>query len=219
MDQTPRLIEMLCSRICHDLVSPIGAINNGVELLRELGEGGDQEAVNLIAHSAEQAAKRLTLMRLMYGAAGSDPVIGLKEVKKAAEEFFEGSRVAVEWNINTAPPDLDGKKGLSKVILNLIIFIAEVIALNGVVKIGNTPEGAIRIEGLSQSAALREHGIHIFNKDAKIAEMDTKLVHPLITANFVTHFGFHVGNIMIDGKHIRLDLNQFEKINAKVMSR
>lgn len=65
-----RAVELLCSRLCHDLVSPVGAISNGVELLTEMGP--DAEALTLVGQSAQAAANRLKFYRVAYGAAGAD---------------------------------------------------------------------------------------------------------------------------------------------------
>lgn len=60
---------LLCSRICHDIISPVGAINNGLELLEE--GGADEDAMALIAASARNASARLQFARIAFGAAGS----------------------------------------------------------------------------------------------------------------------------------------------------
>src|ERR1700755_2421458 len=65
----PDLAALLCSRVCHDIISPVGAINNGLELLDEGGADGD--AMKLIRQSARNASARLQFARIAFGAAGS----------------------------------------------------------------------------------------------------------------------------------------------------
>ena len=65
----PDLAALLCSRVCHDIISPVGAINNGLELLDE--GGADEDAMNLIRQSAKNASARLQFARIAFGAAGS----------------------------------------------------------------------------------------------------------------------------------------------------
>jgi len=65
----PDLAALLCSRVCHDIISPVGAINNGLELLDE--GGADVEAMDLIRSSALNASVRLKFARLAFGASGS----------------------------------------------------------------------------------------------------------------------------------------------------
>ena len=65
----PDLAALLCSRVCHDIISPVGAINNGLELLDE--GGADEDAMKLIRQSARNASARLQFARIAFGAAGS----------------------------------------------------------------------------------------------------------------------------------------------------
>src|SRR3954468_5609680 len=91
-----RVVELLSSRLCHELISPVGAINNGVELIEEMGAEMADEAIGLIAHSADQASRRLRLLRLAYGTAGSDKS-NLTEVAQAADGYFAGGKIKLEW--------------------------------------------------------------------------------------------------------------------------
>ncbi len=67
----PRVIELLCSRLCHDLISPVSAINNGFELIAEFGDEMRGEAMSLMGDSAREAARRLKFFRIAFGAAGA----------------------------------------------------------------------------------------------------------------------------------------------------
>src|SRR5262245_14012335 len=93
-----RFAELLCSRLCHDLVSPIGAINNGVELLEEFGGGGSDEAMGLIASSGRQAARRLQFYRVAFGLAGSQVVQSVGDVRSLLTGMLEGGKVTLEWD-------------------------------------------------------------------------------------------------------------------------
>ena len=81
-----RVLELLSSKICHDLVSPVSAINNGVELIDDIGGSVVDEAMKLIGDSAALASRRLRLFRMAYGRAGSDENLGIKDVKQVAKE-------------------------------------------------------------------------------------------------------------------------------------
>ena len=71
----PDLAALLCSRVCHDIISPVGAINNGLELLDE--GGADEDAMNLIRASARNASARLQFARIAFGAAGAGLIANL----------------------------------------------------------------------------------------------------------------------------------------------
>ena len=111
-----RVVELLCSRLCHELISPVGAINNGVELIEEMGAEMADEAIGLIAHSADQASRRLRLLRLAYGTAGSDKS-GLAEAAQAAEGYFAGSKIKLEWlpgRLEQAGSSSPARKGVAQ---------------------------------------------------------------------------------------------------------
>src|SRR5436305_3364429 len=95
------LAGLLCSRVCHDLISPTGAIVNGLEVLED---GGDAEtktfALDLIKKSARTASARLQFCRLAFGAAGSAGAqIDLGDAEAMGRGFIEGDgKVALGWN-------------------------------------------------------------------------------------------------------------------------
>ena len=88
-----RASEILISKICHDLVSPVGAVNNGIEFLADMGGADDglQDGLGLIEHSARQAAGRLQLFRMCYGAGGSD-------AKVTGKMIYETDSLEEAWN-------------------------------------------------------------------------------------------------------------------------
>lgn len=97
MSDRPDLAALLGSRICHDLISPIGAIGNGVELLGLQGAGSGPE-MELIAQSVAQASARIRFFRLAYGAGGEGQRVARAEVLAILAELGRGSRLAVDWS-------------------------------------------------------------------------------------------------------------------------
>ncbi len=91
------LAALIGSRICHDLVSPLGAIGNGVELL-QMGPGGGSPEVALIADSVANAQARVRFFRLAFGASGGDARIGRSEVASILADLTRGGRLAVEFS-------------------------------------------------------------------------------------------------------------------------
>jgi len=94
-----RLIELLNARLCHDLISPVSAINNGIELITELGDDPGGEALGLVATSAKEAARKLQFFRLAFGSARlpSGAAAGLAEARTALLEWPVGERISVSW--------------------------------------------------------------------------------------------------------------------------
>ena len=108
MRNEPELNALIGSRICHDLISPIGAIGNGVELLTMSGVGAAPE-ISLISESVENANARIRFFRIAFGAAGNDALIGNTEIRNVLNDFFRGNRINVDWRINQDLPRGEAK--------------------------------------------------------------------------------------------------------------
>lgn len=108
---------LLCSRICHDIISPVGAINNGLELLEE--GGADEDAMMLIKSSAINASARLQFARIAFGAAGSAGVqIDTGDAQQVAQEYFKNEKAELSWE----GPRVLLPKNKVKLLLNLILI-------------------------------------------------------------------------------------------------
>lgn len=114
----PDLAALLCSRVCHDVISPVGAINNGLELLDE--GGADADAMDLIRTSALNASVRLKFARLAFGASGSvGASIDTGEAEKAAKDFAAAEKkTEVSWS----GPRAIVAKNRVKLLLNLFLL-------------------------------------------------------------------------------------------------
>ena len=133
------LAALLCSRVCHDLISPVGAIVNGMEVLEETDDESTKTfALDLIKKSADQASARLQFCRLAFGAAGSAGAeIDLGDAEKLARGFFEDEKVRLGWQL---PRMLMGKNRV-KLLLNLLIIAAQIIPRGGTITADTEGEG------------------------------------------------------------------------------
>jgi histidine phosphotransferase ChpT len=132
------LAALLCSRVCHDLISPVGAIVNGLEVM----EDGDQEtktfALELIAKSARQASAKLQFCRLAYGAAGSAGAqIDLGDAEKVARGFLEDDKTKLGWNL----PRLLLAKNRVKLLLNMLVIAGQAVPRGGTITVDPQGEG------------------------------------------------------------------------------
>ena len=150
------VMELLCSRLCHELINPVGAINNGVELLSELENAADPEAMGLIAQSARSAAARLHFYRLAYGrAAGLGADLTMDEALAVAEGVVETNRVRLERKANPSDhsPSEPGPSGrriaaaerldraVVKLLLNLLVLGGEALPRGGRLRATVLPDG------------------------------------------------------------------------------
>jgi len=125
------LAALLCSRVCHDIISPVGAINNGLELLDE--GGADADAMQLIRISARNASARLQFARIAFGAAGSaGMVIDTGDAEAVATAFLRNEKPELTWSGRRALLP----KNKVKLLLNLILVALAAIPRGG--KIGVT---------------------------------------------------------------------------------
>jgi histidine phosphotransferase ChpT len=175
------LAALLCSRVCHDLISPTGAIVNGLEVLDE--QESDQEtknfALDLIRKSARTASARLQFCRLAFGAAGSAGAqIDLGDAHAMARAFIDDEKTKLAWNLER----LLLPKNRVKLLLNMLIIATQAIPRGGMISVEPVGTGEAMgfrlvasglnaripqalpnlLEGISENGALDAHAIQPF---------------------------------------------------------
>lgn len=146
------LSALLCSRLCHDVISPVGAIVNGLEVLEDENDASMRDfALELIRKSARQASARLQFARLAFGAAGSAGAsIDLADAEGVARGMFQDDKVTLTW---TAPRALFPKNRV-KLLLNLLVIATHAVPRGGTIDVAvtgdaETPEFVLRSKGLN----------------------------------------------------------------------
>lgn len=153
------LAALLCSRVCHDVISPVGAIINGLEVLEDEKDGEMREvALDLIKRSAASASARLQFCRLAYGAAGSvGASIDTGDAENVTRGLINNDRTKLVWNaVRQHAP-----KNKVKLVLNLCLIALAVIPRGGTITVTLTGEGETleaRVEANGANARLA-HGI------------------------------------------------------------
>lgn len=118
-----KFAELLCTRLCHDLTGPIGALANGAEFLGEEGFEMQGQAVELIASSAAQAVARLQFYRRAYGRINDSGEASLSELKKLVEDFLAGSKITLDWpDTNTDAAGISISYKMGRVLINLLVI-------------------------------------------------------------------------------------------------
>jgi histidine phosphotransferase ChpT len=162
------LAALLCSRVCHDVISPVGAIINGLEVLDgEQDEEMRTVAMELIKKSAISAAARLQFCRLAFGAAGSyGALIDTGDAEKVARDLFANGRTVLEWRGERRM----ASRNSVKLLLNLCLIAAGAVPRGGVITVDLSGEGdamAMHVEakGLSNAPpkdAIDGHSIQLY---------------------------------------------------------
>lgn len=131
-----KLAEMLCTRLCHDLTGPIGALANGAEFLSDEGFDLQGQAIELINSSALQAVSRLQFYRKAYGRINEDGEADLSEHKKAVEDFFAGGKVALDWpDLHTAASGVSVSYKMGRLLLNMVIIVSATLLRGGTLSV------------------------------------------------------------------------------------
>jgi histidine phosphotransferase ChpT len=142
---------LLCSRLCHDLLSPVGALNNGIELLADEHDPEMRaRCLDLLADSARASANKLKFFRLAFGAAGGfGDQVDAREAKTAIEGLFvSGGRIKLGWMVG----DATLSKPAIKLLLNLSLIAGDALVRGGQLDVGAETRGdvteiVIRAEG------------------------------------------------------------------------
>src|SRR6201991_5296934 len=120
---------LLVSRVCHDLVGPLGAVVNGMEVLEDERDPAMRaDAIKLVTMSADQALARIQFMRIAFGAAGSAGAeLDLGEIGRLVTGLFAGSKIKLEWNV----ANVHWPKDWAKLLMNATLLAADCLPRGG----------------------------------------------------------------------------------------
>jgi histidine phosphotransferase ChpT len=195
-NKTASVLELVSSRICHDLISPIGAINNGIEFMKEMGEDAGEEATDLIAHSASQTAAKLQAYRLAYGAGGNNPDLKPQDVQKAISELVSAEgKISQMWD-PFAPLGADPlPPSFCKVLMGTFMIAIECLPRGGSIsaKAGSKDgSGQTLVTAEGESATLRENVAKALARDIETDNLDPRLVHPYAISLIASNYGYSI---------------------------
>ncbi len=172
-----RILELMCSRLCHELISPVTAIGNGMELLGdELGaHAGEVHA--MIATSIGQASNRLQFYRVAYGLGGGNAP-PLAEARHLADLMLRGGKIRLDWpETQAAGGEGLGRLGI-KLLLNTVLLGAEALPRGGVigVEIGGAKATAV-ITARGQGARIGDESRAALALGADPSMVSARAVH------------------------------------------
>ncbi|WP_040677824.1 histidine phosphotransferase ChpT [Rhizobium mesoamericanum] len=188
----PDLAALLCSRVCHDVISPVGAINNGLELLDE--GGADADAMDLIRTSALNASVRLKFARLAFGASGSvGASIDTGEAERAAKDFAAAEKkTEVVWS---GPRAIIAKNRV-KLLLNLFLVAYSSIPRGGVIEVTlENPELDAKFKIVAKGKLMRLPPKFVEISTGEIEEaIDAHSIQPYYTVLLADECGMALGH-------------------------
>ncbi len=189
---TVTLLELVASKICHDIISPVGAVSNGVEILEELGPDAGEDVTDLIAFSASQANAKLKALRMAYGLGGADESMRIEDTHKTFGELISGEkRLSQSWD-PYADLGIEPVKGYCKLLLCGLIFVSEGLPKGGILSVSNDGDNTTLITGSGENAHYRDNFVAALHHQLPISSIDPKLVHPYVTGLIAQKYGFTI---------------------------
>ena len=200
-----RVTELLVSRLCHDLVGPMGAVSNGMELLSEGRGDFAEDALDLASESATRAVDMLWYYRMAYGMAGNHQGGDLTPMRELATRFFAHQKALLDWASVSPPGGLPDSAG--KLILNMLVLGTEALPRGGTVGLlmaSDDEANEITVVAVGADAGLREESRHGLTDDVDPRELTPRSVHAYFTRLLARREG---GDLLVDPAgpgHIRL---------------
>ena len=181
------LAALLCSRVCHDLISPVGAIVNGLEVL---DEDKDEEtkvfALDLIKKSAHQASAKLQFCRIAFGAAGSAGAqIDLGDAEKVARGLLADDRTTIAWNLHR---ELLPKNRV-KLLLNMLLIAVGTIPRGGTITVDPAEGGLCLLEQTAHVRRLGDVGLRRDGLAAFGCDRGHNALCALLVGRIIDHHG------------------------------
>lgn len=174
-----RVAELLASRLCHDLISPVGAVNSGIELMTEFGDDPDGESMQLIASSAKTASEKLQFFRIAYGNAGSGANIPLGDGLRLIEPVCANQRTTVVIDDQTAGA-LPGT-GAVKLLLNIALLVGECLPRGGELRVAVGPDMGAVVSASGEGARIEDNLRASVEGSISDEDLDPKTAHGCFT--------------------------------------
>ena len=170
------LAALLCSRVCHDVISPVGAIANGLELIDDPETDAEMRAtaLDMVRSSAKTATAKLKFCRIAFGASGSAGAqIDMSEAGEVARGFVGEEKVKLDWQ---APRENRPKQEV-KLLLNMLLLALEGIPRGGVVTV--TAEARdFKVTAKGERAKIKDVMATALDGSAELTGLDARLVQP-----------------------------------------
>jgi histidine phosphotransferase ChpT len=170
------LSALLCSRVCHDIISPVGAIANGLELMDDPEVDADMKAtaLDMVRSSAKTATAKLKFCRIAFGASGSAGAhIDLGEAGETAKAFVGDEKIRLDWQA----PRENRPKAEVKLILNMLMLAMAGIPRGGVVTV-HVEGRTLAVKAKGERAKVPQAMADVLTGAASLDTLDARMVQP-----------------------------------------
>lgn len=188
-----RITELLSSRLCHEFASPIGAINNGIEMIEEFDDSMLPDALPLIGSSAKMVAARLSFYRMAYGAAGNQSIVSFADLMALANAYFAEGRTTLIWPDSAIAPSL--ADGWAKLLLNMLPLAADTLPRGGELMISLDEESGhcrIAVSAVGEGARVSEECRLAMVPDVSLDTLTPRSIHAYFTSRLAARLGTEI---------------------------
>lgn len=189
------VLETLFSKVFHDLVSPVGAVGNGAELLEEMGRDVLKDATRLISYSARLASRRLEYFRLAYGSAGTRDTVDVGTARQVSANYFEDSKIQLDFPSEISLSQDVVPVGTVKVLMNVILVTSEMMSRGGRLSImveAGENTGRMSVTAVGDRVAIRPEILAALKGETPLDEVDAHTVQAFATGRFAAAYGFRL---------------------------
>jgi histidine phosphotransferase ChpT len=174
----PRLTALVASRICHDLLGPVSAIIQGLEMVQAADGGKNADALGLLEHGATNVWAKLDYFRFAFASAFVEGEGPLDEGRAVAEKLFSTVKPTLAWNA----PDITAPRAATRVIMNLLLIAIDCLPRGGQVAVEADGKGEVRIVATGQRAMLKAETQASLRMEAPAEGFKGHNVQPFFTA-------------------------------------
>ncbi len=202
-----RVVGLLCSHLCHELVNPLGAVNNGIELLLDVGDDMRDDALSLIESSAQRTTRRVEFYRMAYGLAGTSAVDDVAKARALADGLLMEGRLSLEWPDADRNPTLP--QGLGRLLLNLAAAAADALPRGGVLRMEvDDSGGTVHLGAVARGdrARLEESTRDVLTGDVSIEQLTPQNIQSYFTAKLAESLGARIEVSEHGESEIRFDV-------------
>ncbi len=192
---------LLVSRVCHDLVGPMGAVVNGLEVLEDERDAAMRaDALKIVATSAGQALARLQFLRIAFGAAGSAGAeLDLSEVGRLVQGLLSGSKVQLDWQA----AHVHWPKDWAKLLMNSSLLAADCLPRGGTVRVetgGDAVAPSFKITASGTNARVLEDVERAIRGESGLNALDARGVQPYLTHRLALGVNTGLAMVASDGQ-------------------
>ncbi len=182
------LAEYICTRVCHDLAGPLGAINKGIELL---GENNDKQleaqARDLLAFSAREAMEKLKLFRMALGVTKQQGNIKLDEHIHTLQLYLEPRHIQFDWQ--GLPQGNNMNASEYRLLLNLIIALTDRLVAGGKLHLHSKANHHV-LHATGNKFLLEGDMMQALEGTISNDSLNSKTVQPYFTSRLITQQGW-----------------------------